>query len=108
MLKREDTKLFNPKTPKENKKEDNIDKILNMMKGMNMGGGRNNFPPKRNDHPFIKNDRYRLQDMPYNTNWKDGNLVNTKETLDPLKRNNHFVDDKPFCVMRLIITSILS
>lgn len=31
-----------------------------MIKGLNVGNGRNNFPPKRNDHPFIRNDRYRL------------------------------------------------
>ena len=35
--------------------------------------------------------------MPYNTNWKDGNPLNNKETPNPFKRTNHFVDDWPWC-----------
>lgn len=41
-----------------------------------------------------------LHDMPYNTNWKDGKPVNAslnKETHDPLKKVNNFVEEYPWC-----------
>lgn len=45
---------------------------------------------------FNKKDELKLQDMPYNTTWKDGKLVNIKKndkTPDPVRKNNHYVED---------------
>lgn len=35
----------------------------------------------RNDRPY----KFRLQDMPYNTNWEEGKPIRKNGTPDPLK-----------------------
>ena len=56
----------------------------------------------RNERPtFHRNDRPKLQDMSYNTNWKDGKPErpnNLRDTPDPLKKTN-MIDDGPWCDM---------
>lgn len=86
IVRRDDARLYNPKTQnKQPKEEDKMNKVINNLKDIT-------HKVKKNDRPqFQTNDRPRLQDMLYRTNWKDGKLVDEKkETLDPLKKkNNH-------------------
>lgn len=63
-----------------------------MLKDMKGRQNRNDRPPA------YKNDKPRLHDMPYNTNWKYGKPEKpnqNKETPDTLKKGNHLVEDFP-------------
>lgn len=64
-------------------------------------------PYQINNHQYrqdntYRNERPRLHDMPYNTNWKDGKHVidrpRSKETPNPLKnRGEYMVNNNIWC-----------
>jgi uncharacterized FlaG/YvyC family protein len=98
ITKREDNRLFNPKEPKQQKDEDKFDKLMNMVKNLQVNSSRDNFRYGQNNRMPYKSDKYRLQDMPYKTEWKDGKpVIKELHTPDPLGTNNHFMDDQPWC-----------
>jgi len=85
--KSDDPKLYNPKDPK----KDESKEIMNMLKEIKVKQNRNERLS------FHRNDRVKLQDMPYNTNWKNGKPERpnyAKDTPDPLKKV-YIVDDGP-------------
>ncbi|XP_059064738.1 uncharacterized protein LOC131856819 [Cryptomeria japonica] len=94
--KRDDPKLYNPRATK----KDEFSHIIDMLKDIKGNKNHNEkLPPYRSNKPISYN-RPRLHDMPYNTNWKVINPVNAnlnKETLDPLKKVNNFVEEYPWC-----------
>ncbi|XP_059070565.1 uncharacterized protein LOC131860203 [Cryptomeria japonica] len=96
ICKRDDPKLYNPRTTK----KDEFGQIMDMLKDMKGKQNHNEkLPPYRSNKP-ISHNRPRLHGMPYNTKWKDGKPVNanlSKETLDPLKKVNNFVEEYPWC-----------
>lgn len=71
-----------------------MDKVLNALKDLMQKVARNDRPQ------FMRNEWPRLHDKPYKTSWKGGRPIDEKkETPDLLKKkNNHFVDDTPWCV----------
>lgn len=74
------------------KDKDNINKLFNMIKDLQIKQNKSkSFKSIRNDRPY----KYKLQDMTYNTNWKDGMLVRNNKTPDPLKRNNNCIENGP-------------
>ncbi|XP_059075171.1 uncharacterized protein LOC131875154 [Cryptomeria japonica] len=95
LAKRDDPKLYNTRIPK----KDYLTQIMDMLKDIKGKQNLNEKPPYRNNKQ-MNFKRPRLHDMPYNTNWKDGKLVKpnpSKETPDPLKRENKFVGDFLWC-----------
>ena len=38
-----------------------------------------------------------MQDIPYNTSWKDDKPIRKNETPDPLNKNNNFIEIGPWC-----------
>lgn len=94
--KRNDPKIFNPTVLKKSDESDKMDELVSLMK--NLQSNKGHFQAGRHDRNFNRNDRYRLQDMPYHTEWKDGKpLKKQTDTLDPLKKNNHFIGDELWC-----------
>lgn len=73
---------------------------MDMLKDMKGKQNHNEKPPPYRSNKPMNYNRPRLHNMPYNTNWKDGKPVNAnlrKETIDPLKKVNNFVEEYPWC-----------
>ncbi|XP_059063903.1 uncharacterized protein LOC131856306 [Cryptomeria japonica] len=93
---RDDPKLYNPRATKKNE----FSQIMDMLKDRKGKENHNEKPPPYRSNKPMNYNRPILHDMPYNTNWKDGKPMNvnlSKETSEPLKKVNNFVEEYPWC-----------
>ena len=106
--KRDDPKLFNPRSNKReghkpiiNKKneEDKMDQVLGLLKNLNPQMLNTNKENNNNDRSQYANNfskQNKLQNFTYNTNWKDGKPIN--EAIKNTTYKGKFIEEVPWCM----------